>query len=114
MRIYCDGSLTVYCFLPIGYEPIVYPNPAGVSHNVSEYMAILHAVIFSNTLGMDNVEIVSDSELAIKQINGEYKCKDPSMLLLRNMVLSTRTTHTFTHVKRELNLAGVHLEGLKQ
>lgn len=49
------------------------------SNNVAEYRALLLGVERAKALGASEVEIVNDSELIAKQINGEYKVKHPDM-----------------------------------
>lgn len=49
------------------------------SNNVAEYRALLLGVERAKALGASEVEVVNDSELIAKQINGEYKVKHPDM-----------------------------------
>ena len=50
-----------------------------VSNNVAEYRALLLGVRRAKELGATEVEVVNDSELIAKQINGQYKVKHPDM-----------------------------------
>jgi ribonuclease HI len=50
-----------------------------VSNNVAEYRALLLGVRRARALGATEVEVVNDSELIAKQINGQYKVKHPDM-----------------------------------
>ncbi len=67
------------------------------------------------------VEIVSDSELAVKQLNGLYKIKNDRIRQLFNRIMSLKVqfSHlTFRHIKREGNkqadsLANQALDNLK-
>ena len=49
------------------------------SNNVAEYRALLLGLRRAAELGADEVEVVNDSELIAKQVNGEYKVKHPDM-----------------------------------
>jgi ribonuclease HI len=50
-----------------------------VTNNVAEYRGLLLGLDRARALGADEVEIVNDSELVAKQVNGEYKVKHPDM-----------------------------------
>jgi ribonuclease HI len=49
------------------------------TNNVAEYRALLRGVERAHALGATEVEIVNDSELVAKQLNGVYKVKHPAM-----------------------------------
>ena len=49
------------------------------TNNVAEYRALLLGVERARALGASEVEVVNDSELIAKQVNGEYKVKHPDM-----------------------------------
>jgi ribonuclease HI len=50
-----------------------------VTNNVAEYRALLLGLRHARELGVTDVEIVNDSELIAKQINGQYKVKHAAM-----------------------------------
>ena len=50
-----------------------------VSNNVAEYRGLLLGLARASALGATEVEVVNDSELVAKQVNGEYKVKHPDM-----------------------------------
>jgi ribonuclease HI len=45
------------------------------TNNVAEYRALLLGLERARALGAEEVEIVGDSELVAKQVNGQYKVK---------------------------------------
>ena len=45
------------------------------TNNVAEYRALLRGLERASALGADEVEVVGDSELVAKQVNGQYKVK---------------------------------------
>jgi tryptophan 2,3-dioxygenase/ribonuclease HI len=49
------------------------------TNNVAEYRALLLGLDRARALGATEVEVVNDSELIAKQVNGEYKVKHPDM-----------------------------------
>jgi ribonuclease HI len=50
-----------------------------VTNNVAEYRALLLGLKRARALGADEVEVVNDSELIAKQVQGIYKVKHPAM-----------------------------------
>jgi ribonuclease HI len=50
-----------------------------VTNNVAEYRGLLLGLQRARALGATEVEVVNDSELVAKQVNGEYKVKHPDM-----------------------------------
>lgn len=50
-----------------------------VTNNVAEYRALLLGLARARALGATEVEVVNDSELVAKQVQGAYKVKHPSM-----------------------------------
>jgi ribonuclease HI len=49
------------------------------TNNVAEYRGLLLGLERAQALGADEVEVVNDSELVAKQVNGLYKVKHPDM-----------------------------------
>jgi len=49
------------------------------TNNVAEYRALLLGLERARALGATEVEVVNDSELVAKQINGQYKVKHADM-----------------------------------
>lgn len=45
------------------------------TNNVAEYRALLRGLERAKALGASDVEVVGDSELIAKQVNGQYKVK---------------------------------------
>ena len=76
------------------------------TNNQAEYKAILAAIRKARELGAETLEMRMDSELAMKQLTGEYRVKDAGIasiyVLIHNEKLSFKKV-TFKHVRRELN-----------
>ena len=69
-------------------------------------MAIVRGVEKSKKLGAETVEMVMDSELAVKQLNGEYRVRNPDLAKRFMEVYNLRQQFkkvTFRHIRREKN-----------
>jgi ribonuclease HI len=49
------------------------------TNNVAEYRALVAGLEKAHELQVDEVEVVSDSELLVKQMRGEYKVKNEAL-----------------------------------
>jgi ribonuclease HI len=55
-------------------------EPIGVAtNNVAEYRALVEGLEAAARVGVDELEVVSDSELLVKQMRGEYKVKNAAL-----------------------------------
>jgi ribonuclease HI len=52
------------------------------TNNVAEYRGLLLGLERARELGASEVEVVNDSELVAKQVNGEYRVKNPELAAL--------------------------------
>ena len=52
------------------------------TNNVAEYRAVIAGLEKAVELGMDDLEVVSDSELLVRQMTGVYKVKNRGLLPL--------------------------------
>lgn len=59
-----------------------------VTNNVAEYRGLLLGLARARAVGADEVEVVNDSELIAKQVNGDYKVKHPDMKALHAEALT--------------------------
>jgi len=76
------------------------------TNNIAEYTALLTALQKTISLGVKNVKIFSDSELMVKQINGDYKVKNDNIRELFSQcfaLLDELTSWQITHIPREKN-----------
>lgn len=76
------------------------------TNNQAEYTAIIIGLERAKTLGATEVDMVMDSELAVKQLNGQYKVKNPDIakrfMEVHNLILQFKKV-TFRHVLRAYN-----------
>jgi len=76
------------------------------TNNVAEYRALVAGLAKAAELGVDELEVVSDSELIVKQMRGEYRVKNEALraLSLEAGALARRIGRvTYTAVRREHN-----------
>ena len=76
------------------------------TNNQAEYRAIIAALEKAIELGASQVEIYSDSELVVRQINGKYRVKKATLKPLHQKVsqlLGNLEGFTITHIPREQN-----------
>jgi ribonuclease HI len=59
-----------------------------VTNNVAEYRALLLGLARARALDASEVEVVNDSELIAKQVQGLYKVKHPAMRPLHRQALA--------------------------
>jgi len=92
------------------------------TNNVAEYEGVLLALDLARTLGASDVDVRLDSELVVRQLNGDYKVKHPALKPLFERTREAVTDFdrvTFSHVPRDENkeadgLANDELDGRGQ
>jgi ribonuclease HI len=81
--------------------------PIGTAtNNVAEYTALVEGLALASELGVKDLAVFSDSELLVKQMNGEYRVKNPDLLDLyqeAKRLIARFERVTLTHVRREQN-----------
>jgi ribonuclease HI len=76
------------------------------TNNVAEYRALLLGIDRAAKLGADELELVGDSELIVRQVKGEYKVKDATLRELHGEVkraLRPFESWSIRHVRRAQN-----------
>jgi ribonuclease HI len=76
------------------------------TNNVAEYRGLVAGLARAVELGVDDVEVVSDSELLVKQMRGEYRVKNEALrdLSLQAARLARQLRRvTYTAVRRHHN-----------
>jgi ribonuclease HI len=82
------------------------------TNNVAEYRALLLGLERARALGASEVELIGDSELIVRQVEGEYKVKDPELRKLNAKVIKALGAFdrwSIRHVRRERNEAADRL-----
>jgi ribonuclease HI len=80
MKIYCDGSgfngkVSKFGIITDEGKSSTMVFNQELTNNLMEYSGIVMAAIVAS----EGDEILSDSQLAVKQINGDWKCKEKSL-----------------------------------
>lgn len=82
-------------------------EPIGkATNNVAEYTALVNALERASELGVKTLAVYSDSELLVKQMNGEYRVKSADLQDLYREAQELRKRFdrvTLTHVRRAQN-----------
>ena len=77
------------------------------TNNYAEYRGLIAGISKALELGADEVELVMDSQLVIRQMTGQYRVKSPDMLALHEdakNLASMIPKVTFTNVRRSERL----------
>ncbi len=85
------------------------------TNNEAEYSALIQGIQACLDHKIYHVDIFSDSELIVNQVNGKYKLKDSKMIKLHAEVTklcSELESWTISHVPREQNVEADHLSKL--
>lgn len=74
-------------------------------NNVAEYVALLEALQHAVEFKARSLRVYSDSEVIVKQMTGEYKCRSPRLHSLNWTCrkLARNLEFSITHVPREHN-----------
>jgi len=105
-----NGNETIFSFAE---------NVGDCTNNEAEYLALIRGIDLCIKHKILHVNIFSDSELVVRQINGEYKVKNERMIKLHSKVLdlcSVLNQWSLSHVMREKNMEADLLskEGLEK
>jgi ribonuclease HI len=76
------------------------------TNNVAEYQALLRGIELAAAHGATEVELIGDSELVVRQIEGRYKVKNAAMKDLHaeaKKALANFDSWSIRHVKRGQN-----------
>jgi ribonuclease HI len=76
------------------------------TNNVAEYTGLIRGLKLAAERGIRNLAVFSDSELLVKQMNGEYRVRNPELQDLYRDASELRRRFdsvTLAHVRREQN-----------
>jgi ribonuclease HI len=82
------------------------PIQPTVTNNQAEYEALLRGLQYLREDGAVSVEVYGDSELVIKQLNGQYECKSEALRSYCEEcreILKSFPLVTLQHIPREHN-----------
>lgn len=74
-------------------------------NNVAEYVALLEALQYAVSLKAKALHVYSDSQVVVKQMSGEYRCRSPRLYSLNFVCrkLARSIDFSISHVPREKN-----------
>ena len=76
------------------------------TNNVAEYRALLRGIELASNHGASDLELIGDSELVVRQVEGRYKVKNAGMKQLHDEVKRTLRgfdSWSIRHVRRADN-----------
>lgn len=82
------------------------------TNNVAEYLALIYALQEALAGGCRELTVRSDSELLVRQMNGQYRVRDASLRVLHDLAAHLVTKFarvTLIHIGREHNTAADRL-----
>jgi ribonuclease HI len=82
------------------------------TNNQAEYMAVVTALEKTISMGVRQVDLYSDSELVVRQINGSYRVKKDTLKPLYQRAKQLQNSlegFTITHIPREQNIEADNL-----
>lgn len=100
--VYLDGTIVAEVSDYLGTQ----------TNNWAEYEGLLRALVAAHRAigpGLADMEVTvkMDSELIVKQLNGEYRVKEPALReqyeRVQTFLVDHRLSVTFEHVRREAN-----------
>lgn len=94
----------------------VYGYIGETTNNVAEYKALIACLKLVEQMNCNNLIVHSDSELMIRQLNGEYKVKDDNLKKHYREIIKildkSKFRYTFKHISREENKEADRLANL--
>lgn len=78
----------------------------GLTNNQAEYLALINALKFCNNRGYEEIKIFSDSELLVRQMNGDYDVNSENIIELYEKAKSLELKFQqidYEHVSRDKN-----------
>lgn len=115
IELYVDGAADLHT-KTAGIGGVIYRNGEELfsfseflddsTNNEAEYTALIRGLQELINLKLLNANIYADSELIVKQINGEYKVKNDRMQVLHKEAMKLFekfNTWTLNHIPREKN-----------
>jgi ribonuclease HI len=112
--LYCDGASSgnpgdsgIGILLAIGDQQYRISEYIGTAtNNIAEYTALVKGIKEAKRHGAVIIDIHTDSELMVKQINGQYRVKSENLIELYEQAVSLLKgfkSYNITHIPREKN-----------
>lgn len=117
--IYVDGGTrgNAICLVDKSEDVYIVKRRKGKpSNNELEYLAIIYCLEYLMQKGLKHCNVYSDSRLIVKQLNGSWSINNENLKRLNETALLKLSRCCGIKIKwipREKNLAGIHLEKIK-
>lgn len=82
------------------------------TNNYAEYSGLLAALQYANQQGAKALRVVSDSELMVKQVRGEYKVRNPALQDLHRRVSDERAKLAWFQIEHVLRNKNAEADAL--
>jgi ribonuclease HI len=69
------------------------------TNNFAEYSALKLAIDIAKRYGTENLTVFSDSQLVVRQINGQYSIKNPELKKLYDIVMKEKNSFKFFNIE---------------
>jgi ribonuclease HI len=115
-ELHCDGAssgnpgdagIGIVISIPSQNKTLQISEYIGVTtNNVAEYTALIKGLETAKTLGTDRIRVFLDSELIVRQINGQYRVRNRGLLPLwtkARSLLQTFKEYNIIHIERKEN-----------
>ncbi len=76
------------------------------TNNVAEYTALIRGLERAKRLGAKEVQVYSDSQLMVRQLNGQYRVKAPTLrglFIAAQALAGSFRSFRIEHIRREKN-----------
>jgi ribonuclease HI len=116
LKVFTDGGSrgnpgpSAYAFVICKKDNTVVKKYGGyigvTTNNQAEYEGLRRGLAAAKDFSPQSLEVYMDSELVIKQMNGQYKVKNPDILAVYKIAKALADEFpdiTFNHVPREMN-----------
>lgn len=112
LYLYTDGAARgnpgpgACAFVVVSHGAVIHSDARAVgrvTNNTAEYTAIIMALEYAASHGHRAVAVTSDSQLAIRQLTGEWKVRNAHLGELHRRVTALERSFssvTYTHVRR--------------
>ncbi|MFW6242541.1 MAG: ribonuclease HI family protein [bacterium] len=74
-----------------------------VTNNIAEYSALIAGLYYIEKNNINNINIYSDSELLVKQVNNIYKVRNNNLIKYHQEVMKYKDLFNIYHIRREKN-----------
>ena len=117
MQVYIDGGVIMHQFkanrtgriaIVMG-STVIIEDVGTVTSNQAEYLALIRALKLASEKHINSIHVLSDSELLVKQLTGQYQVRNQEIRKLHeevNKLKNQFNNFSVEWIPREKNIAG--------